>query len=47
MRQDQKLRCTPFNKKGKICSAATPNMQIFDQQSQKNEYINSIQKQYI
>ena len=47
MRQDQKLRCIPFNKKGQIFSVATPNMKIFDQQSQKDNYINSIQKQYI
>ena len=34
-------------KKGQIFSVATPNMQIFDQQSQKDKYINSIQKQCI
>ena len=34
-------------KKGQIFSVATPNMQMVDQQSQKDKYINSIQKQYI
>ena len=34
-------------KKGQIFSVATPNMQIVDQQSQKDKYINSIQKQNI
>ena len=28
-------------------SVATPNMQIFDQQSQEDKYIYGIQKQYI
>ena len=33
--------------KGQIFSVATSNIQIFDQQSQKDKCINSIQKQYI
>ena len=34
-------------KKGQIFSVATPNLQIVDQQSQKDKYINNIQKQCI
>ena len=45
--QDEKLSSSHLMKKGQIFSVATPNMQMVDQQSQKDKYINSIQKQYI
>ena len=46
MRQDKKPRCILF-KKGQIFSVASPDMQLFDQQNQRNKYKSNIQKQYI
>ena len=39
MRQDQKLKHTAFNKKGIAFSVATPDMWIFDEQSQRSKYL--------